>query len=167
MLAARQWPEQVGAVVTIASTPCFVTRSDWPEAMPQAEFDQFTQALACDEQRVRKRFMALMVSGDAQPRAAMHTLKACSRGPVPSPEALRITLGWLRSIDERSFWSSARLPALHLFGEQDALVRSGTPQALGLDDGRYRVLEGVSHWPRGQQAERIGSMIKRFWEQSL
>lgn len=51
-------PERVQALVTVASSPCFAARDDWPGIKPEV-LAGFQQQLSDDFQRTVERFLAL------------------------------------------------------------------------------------------------------------
>jgi pimeloyl-ACP methyl ester carboxylesterase len=42
---AGRYPERVSTLVSVATNPCFVSRTSWPAAMPVAALDQFSAQL--------------------------------------------------------------------------------------------------------------------------
>ncbi|MDT9970470.1 pimeloyl-ACP methyl ester esterase BioH [Klebsiella pneumoniae] len=52
-------PERVQALVTVASSPCFAARDDWPGIKPEV-LAGFQQQLSDDFQRTVERFLALV-----------------------------------------------------------------------------------------------------------
>lgn len=55
-------PERVQALVTVASSPCFAARDDWPGIKPEV-LAGFQQQLSDDFQRTVERFLALQTMG--------------------------------------------------------------------------------------------------------
>lgn len=166
MLAARQWPQRVSAVVTLCSTPCFVARPDWSSGMPVERFEEFSGALARDAVLARKRFMALTTHGDSGGRDVLRTMKAQAEGPLPDRASLEVTLAWLRQLDLREAWLDCPVACRHVLGARDPLVGAEMPRELGMSPAHYRMIEGMAHWPGSRHAAEVGNIIHKQWEQA-
>ncbi|MBN0038351.1 transporter, partial [Pseudomonas aeruginosa] len=101
-------PERVQALVTVASSPCFAARDDWPGIKPEV-LAGFQQQLSDDFQRTVERFLALQTMGTESARQDARALKqAVLSLPMPSAEALNGGLEILRTVDLRQ--ALVRLP---------------------------------------------------------
>ena len=67
-------PERVQALVTVASSPCFAARDDWPGIKPEV-LAGFQQQLSDDFQRTVERFLALQTMGTESARQDARALK--------------------------------------------------------------------------------------------
>ena len=67
-------PERVQALVTVASSPCFSAREDWPGIKPEV-LTGFQQQLSDDFKRTVERFLALQTMGSDTARQDARTLK--------------------------------------------------------------------------------------------
>ncbi|MDT1842845.1 pimeloyl-[acyl-carrier protein] methyl ester esterase, partial [Acinetobacter baumannii] len=77
-------PERVQALVTVASSPCFAARDDWPGIKPEV-LAGFQQQLSDDFQRTVERFLALQTMGTESARQDARALKqAVLSLPMPS-----------------------------------------------------------------------------------
>ncbi len=115
-------PERVQALVTVASSPCFAARDDWPGIKPEV-LAGFQQQLSDDFQRTVERFLALQTMGTESARQDARALKqAVLSLPMPSAEALNGGLEILRTVDLRQALVRLPMPFLRLYGRLDALV---------------------------------------------
>ena len=71
-LAARRGDRCCG-LVTLASNPSFVSRADWPGAMPVSTFEPFLSGFGDAPNTTLKRFCLLCSQGSCQPAAGRRT----------------------------------------------------------------------------------------------
>lgn len=151
-LAAQQrYPERVGGVLTLCSTPCFVAAPGWPAGMDPSTFDAFRNGLAADPDKMLRQFCGLVAQGSASPWAVQRELQALD-WPGTGHDQLRglaASLEWLGGLDQRAYWRAPAGEARHLFGAGDALVDPDTPRAMGLASERFAVAANMGHWPMG------------------
>ncbi len=127
---ALKAPERVDVVGLVGSTPSFVQRDGWRDAMPQSTFDQFANALADDAASTLKRFLGLQVKGLADARVILRDIEqALATRPAASDAGLQQGLAILLNTDLREHIHG--LQGSHwLFGERDTLVPSGAADAV-------------------------------------
>ena len=81
-------PERVQALVTVASSPCFSARDEWPGIKPDV-LAGFQQQLSEDFQRTVERFLALQTMGTETARQDARALKkAVLALPMPEVDVL-------------------------------------------------------------------------------
>jgi len=148
--AALEAPSRITRLLLTAGTPRFVQSEDWPCAMPQATFQQFSGALAQDPQTALDRFLALQVRGTADARVTLRSLRGGFRErPAALPQALEQGLELLRSSDLRPYLGGLDCPSRWLLGERDTLVPWTVARQLPgvLPGARVEVLAGAGHAP--------------------
>jgi pimeloyl-[acyl-carrier protein] methyl ester esterase len=149
-LVALAWamaaPGQVGRLALIATTPSFLQRPGWPEAMAEDTFAGFEAAVAGDPAGALRRFVSLQSQDDAQAKSVARRLRD---GVAPASATLEAGLRVLRSSDLRGRLHSVRAPALVLHGERDRLVPAAAGQRLSrlLPRARYLEMRGAAHAP--------------------
>ncbi|WP_053981462.1 malonyl-ACP O-methyltransferase BioC [Marinagarivorans algicola] len=164
-LLAQQLAAQglsIAGLVTIASNPCFVAQSDWPSAMPEADFIQFQQHFATQPALTLKRFVTLQATGGQNVRE----LRAAQRALLPSAPLLGShqhtlwchTLEWLQQ-DTRDILKHLKPPQLHVLAQHDALVPAQTP--LG-QFGEALTLAHSSHCLPLEAPQKIARAITIF-----
>jgi pimeloyl-[acyl-carrier protein] methyl ester esterase len=115
-------PERVQALVTVASSPCFSARAEWPGIKPEV-LAGFQQQLSNDFQRTVERFLALQTMGTETARQDARTLKATVLSlPMPEVAVLNGGLEILKTVDLREPLASLTLPHLRIYGYLDGLV---------------------------------------------
>lgn len=148
--AALAAPERVTGLGLIATTPCFVQRTDWPLGMPDATFSSFANALIQDPEPTLMRFLALQVKGDTEARKTMKQLRgAVNNRPMASSEGLRQGLELLRDTDLRDRLAGLRCRQVWLLGQRDTLVSGALRDWLwaALPQARVETIRGAGHAP--------------------
>ena len=163
--AAVMAPDKVTALVTIASTPCFVRKPDWQSAMLPVLLDTFAAELAQDYVRTLNRFLALQVRGSEHSSEVLKTLRALMLvHGEPATAALRAGLALLRTTDLRDSLDAVECPVLLLAGERDTLVPLAAMQASRelFRDAQLQVIAGAGHAPFIAAPEIVAGLITGF-----
>ncbi|MGV3345251.1 pimeloyl-ACP methyl ester esterase BioH [Enterobacteriaceae bacterium LUAb1] len=122
MQFARTYPHRVSQLITVASSPCFAERDDWPGIKPEI-FSQFRQQLTHDYSHTVERFLALQTLGTKNACDDVRLLKEIVLSqPSPAVDVLEGGLAILCHADFRSELSSLMMPTLRLYGHLDGLV---------------------------------------------
>lgn len=160
MLAAARAPTPPKGIVTLGSTPSFVEHADWPQGMPQGQFDAFVQGMRDNPERQWRRFLLLQIRGDADESRARQSLMPWLEEGLPTEESsLLSTLEWLELLDLRGIWRDPPCPALHMLGANDPLVDAAVADYTGGASVAYRV-PGMAHWPHASYHEAIWQKIQ-------
>jgi pimeloyl-[acyl-carrier protein] methyl ester esterase len=141
-------PARVGRLILTGTTPCFVTRPDWPHAMAAATLRRFGDELAVSYRLTLQRFVALQVHGSEHARAVHAQLRGelFARGE-PSAATLRAALDLLASTDLRGEVGAIRQNTLVIAGACDTLTppAAGEWLARALPRGAFRLIPGAAH----------------------
>lgn len=117
-------PERVQALVTVASSPCFSARDEWPGIKPEV-LAGFQQQLSEDFQRTVERFLALQTMGTETARQDARALKKTVLAlPMPDVEVLNGGLEILKTVDLREPLCTVEMPFLRLYGYLDGWCRA-------------------------------------------
>ena len=147
---ARIAPARVRRLVLVATTPCFVARDDWPQAMAAETLARFGDELAVSYRLTLQRFLSLQLAGGADGRATLAALRRelFARGE-PAPAALAAALAVLGATDLRAALPGIAQPALVVAGERDTLTpaAAGAALAAALPSARCVVIPGAGHVP--------------------
>ncbi|WP_035853443.1 pimeloyl-ACP methyl ester esterase BioH [Deefgea rivuli] len=165
---AAQWaiqqPEKVKSLTLVASSPCFMQRTDWRSAMPATVLAQFAEQLQLDWQGTLKRFISLQAMGDASARAVTKELLAdLFKHGEPSITALSEGLAILRDTDLRDQISQITCPVLLQYGDRDTLTPLPTGHWLKsqLSDVELIVHQGAAHAPfLSHRADFLAAQLK-------
>lgn len=103
-------PERVQALVTVASSPCFSARDEWPGIKPDV-LAGFQQQLSDDFQRTVERFPALQTMGIETARRDARALKKTVLAlPMPEVDVLNGGLEILKTVDLRQPLQNVSMP---------------------------------------------------------
>ena len=154
-LAARS--RKVRALVTIAANASFSERDQWP-GMPQAVFENFCVAQQQQPEKNWQRFCGLEARGDSEMRALLKTLKSWQ--PAEFPLSWNRSLACLGELDNRRLLPALEMPALHIFGEQDALVPAAAAQQLRNLKCPVAMVQGAGHCPHLSRPVEVATLVK-------
>lgn len=120
---ARVAADRVMGLHLVASTPSFVQRRQWPNAMPGEVWDRFVQDFQADPDGAWQRFLALQVHGTEDARTRVREMKRLvgSRPPPYGPCLVR-ALDFMAHMDLRQTWSDLQVPVRVLLGGKDSLI---------------------------------------------
>ncbi|WMC10363.1 pimeloyl-ACP methyl ester esterase BioH [Oceanimonas pelagia] len=162
--AALQAPRRVSALITLASSPRFVSDAGWPGIRPEV-LSGFEQQLAEDHQLVVNRFLALQAMGSEHARDDIRRLRdSLASKPAPDPQALAAGLGLLGEVDLRAQLAQLEMPLLRLYGRLDGLVprkAASLTDALAPNSASH-VEPKASHAPFISHPEATAEHIRRF-----
>jgi len=159
--AARQAPERVRGLVTVASNPCFVARGDWPCAMAPEVFDDFVTRLDTDPARTLASFALLQTRGAEGGRETLRLLKTLIKNLEPTALAPALQL---LAEDRRETLAAIKVPMLHLFGGEDSLVPATVVEQLAvrLPGAALLRYDGAGHLPFHSHADRFRDDLLTF-----
>lgn len=119
---ALLYPKQCKALVTVASTPCFMEKGDWP-GMKANILSAFYQQLSKDIGKTLNNFLKIQAMGSPNLRHELKLIqKLVMEYPLPSELALRAGLDLLAQSDLRNEVANICQPTLRVYGKLDSLV---------------------------------------------
>lgn len=161
---ALNHPERLHSLITVASSPCFMARDEWPGIVPKV-LTGFNQMLAGDFKQTIERFLAIQAMGSEHARDDIRQLRHwLAERPAPQLAALEAGLGLLADVDLRDELVQLDLPWLRVYGRLDSLVPKAS---IPLLDERYPasrsvVLEKASHAPFISHPQQFIEIIEHF-----
>lgn len=150
MRLALAHPEKVSRLVLVASTPRFVSGSDWQFGVDGAVFGEFADQVIQDYQTTMGRFLALQAFGGESSRELIRELRErFSMRPEPNRHSLQQALQMLLLTDLREEIAQLRQPILLMHGDRDTLAPVGAAHWMAgrIPHARLRVIHGASHAP--------------------
>lgn len=162
--AALALPEQVRAVVSMCSAPCFVRSDDWPHGNDAAMVHKLAADLDADYRATVERFIALEAMGSPDPKAEARRLKeeAFARGE-PDPRVLAEGLRVLETTDLRARLPEMACPSLWIAGRRDRIVH---PDAMrwcaDAARGRFVEIAHAGHAPFVGHAAAVAEALTHF-----
>ena len=157
-------PQRVTQLITVASSPCFMSRTDWMGIQPRV-LANFQTQLVTDFALTIERFLVLQALGSQTAKEDIRQLKAAvlSR-PQPQLAALTLGLELLENIDLRQSLTALSQPWLRLYGRLDALVPIKTEPVLSAQypQSQHYVFANASHAPFISHLDEFITVIKTF-----
>jgi pimeloyl-[acyl-carrier protein] methyl ester esterase len=147
MHIASQYPDQVHALMTVASNPCYVQKEGWVHGMNPVIYRQFKAAIQSSPQKTLSRFAMLQIQGGEAAKPILKQIKAVLADSQPTQ--LLATLALLEN-DLREPLSTLRCPVLHMYGSEDHLMPSSTISAIQtLATAQHKTIcfQGAGHLP--------------------
>lgn len=149
--AAIRYPKRVKALLTIASSPCFMAREaeGWPGISPQV-LHQFGEQLDIDLSKMIERFLAIQAMGSETAKQDIKQLRDLVMAkPLPQASALKQGLTMLKEVDLRPQLGTLDLPWLRVWGRLDGLVSRRVPPLMppANDQIQDLILTKASHAP--------------------
>ncbi len=162
---AVRYPQQVGRLVMVSSTPSFVRRSGWEHALSAEVLQEFSDDLQHHYALTLKRFVALQMRGGEQEREWLAVLRGAlfSRGE-PDLAALQDGLRILMSCDLCSALQDIKQPVLVLAGGRDMLIPLQAAQYMAdrMVNGKLAVMDGAAHAPFLSHPDEFVKLVVDF-----
>jgi len=158
-------PQRIGRLALVCTTPCFVARPDWPDAMAGATLAQFGDELAVAYRLTLLRFLTLQMRGSDDGRATLAAMRAqLFARPDPAPAVLAAALAELAATDLRAAAPEIRQPALVVAGERDTLApcAAGAWLARAMPDARFTAIAGAAHAPHLSHPAAFAAALDGF-----
>lgn len=151
-LIAQYWalvyPAQVRSLALVATSPCFVRKTDWPHAQPDAAIRAVGDSLDSAFEVTLERFLALQMLGSSSARTTLKALRAqlFAHG---RPQGLLPALQLLLGADLRARIGEISCPVGLFFGRRDVITPPGVGQWLAdrLPDATLYAFPQASHAP--------------------
>lgn len=160
---AIHYPERVSRLITVGSSPKFISAENWPGVAPHV-LEKFSRLLIADYQQTLQDFLELQLRGAPQRDELLPELKkqiaATSSNHVP---ALLGGLEILRTLDLRADLNKMQCRSLHMFGSHDTLVPVGVVDQIqtlmSSVQTEYEIFRRAGHMPFLSQA---GNFLKKL-----
>lgn len=152
-------------LILLATTPCFVTRSDWPAAMQPEVLADFASRLGNDYRVTLNNFLALQVLHDTVARATLRQLmKTLLLRGEPHPDVLGRGLDLLAGTDLRDEVPQIAAPTLVMHGDRDMLTPVAAARWLAgnISGANYIELSGAAHAPFLSHRDTVAEAMLRF-----
>lgn len=162
-LAAR-YPGRVSALVSVATNPCFVSRTSWPAAMPQTLFEQFSGHLQSSPSRCMRRFSALQAHGDDQQLAVQGQLQEITTNGAVATHTLERGIAMLRALDVREDLLNIQIPYLAILGTEDKVVPIELAESLQHSFNTAEIWQaaGCGHAPQRSRPTALAARVVDF-----
>jgi pimeloyl-[acyl-carrier protein] methyl ester esterase len=147
---AARYPERVGRLVLVCTTPRLIAVPDWSHGVSEATARRFGDELAVAYRPTLKRFLTLQMQGAPDPRQVLAAMRSLLFGRLtPDPAALAGALDILVATDLRAAAPALAQPALVVTGGRDTLTPAGAGAwlARALPSARLAHIPEAAHIP--------------------
>ncbi len=147
---ADRYPARIDKLVTVCTTPRFVSGDDWPHAKQPEVLADFATRLSVNYLATIRNFLALQALNQPAMRDVVRKLHlAVGAHGAPSITGLSASLDILRASDIRHLVPRIKAPALVIQGDHDALTSVAAAQWLAdhLPASTYCLIEHAAHAP--------------------
>jgi pimeloyl-[acyl-carrier protein] methyl ester esterase len=158
-------PQRVEKLITVASTPHFLIKDDWPHAMQPRVMNNFVSLLEDDYETTLIRFLAIQTMGSETQKQDIQRLKeTVFLHGQPAKKALRGGLKILNQVDLRGQLSRIDQPTLRVYGRLDGLVpvKAVEPIRRLLPASQQLIFSKASHAPFLSHGDKFCQQITRF-----
>ena len=157
---------KISALILLASTPCFVKKTDWPCGVDENKLQQIAIDLKHDKNKVLQTFIAEVAMGDPSPRETILMLQDHATKNSLNAGVLNDGLEILRKQDLRKNLKQLNCSIGMILGTNDQLVDFSTGQAtLSIcPNMELMVIEEAGHAPFVSQPRETANAIKSFVE---
>jgi pimeloyl-[acyl-carrier protein] methyl ester esterase len=165
MRAALDAPARLPRLLAVATTPRFVTDTNWPHAMDADTLHRFASELDADFRATVQQFLALQVQGDPNARRLLRDLRAAVfRHGEPHHSVLEHGLEVLGNVDLRDELGDLKQPTRVISGRLDRLTHPEAGRALAdaLPDADYHCLSRAAHAPFLSDTEHFLELVDDF-----
>jgi len=146
---ALNFPEKVRALVTVASSPCFVERENWFGIKPDV-LALFHRQLAEDTAKTINNFLKIQAMGSPHLRQDIKLLRELvMQFQIPTKATLEDSLQLLETVDHRENLIELSMPFLRMYGKLDGLVPRKAIEPINLlsPESDVVILDKASHAP--------------------
>lgn len=164
-LAIHQ-PNNFSGLITVASSPCFVAKADWPGIQAKV-LNTFYQQLDQNMQATISRFITLQTLGSPTARQDIrHLVQALSSKPNYSITGLKAGLAILQKSDLRDELTTLTLPFLRIYGALDRLVPRNISEQLDkqLPESKSILIDSAAHVPFISHTEIFSQQVIDFFK---
>lgn len=162
---ALNHPERVDRLITVASSPHFLVKDDWPFAMKASVLENFVSLLEEDYEATLIRFLAIQTMGSETQKQDIQKLKeTVFIHGRPAKKALQGGLNILYDTDLREALAQLQVPLLRIYGRLDSLVPIGAAHEIQkiVPDSESFVFRKASHGPFLSHNQEFCDLVKRF-----
>ena len=162
---AHSMQDKIKAIVLLASTPCFVSKHDWPHGIESTMIDDMAKRLDTEVDGVLQEFIGLTARGDISPRETIRELKLIHKTNKTDPGALLHGMDVLLNTDLRKELSELKCRVIMLLGDRDQLVPRSTGDAAReiLPSIHLNFIKATGHAPfiskKKETAEAINNSL--------
>ena len=156
--------QDISALVLLASSPCFINKTDWKNGIEPIDYAQLSDMLRKDQIKALQRFIGLVATGDSNPRQTIQHLKQHISNNMPCQQTLETGLGILKNTDQRNLLKNAHCPVSIILGNNDTLIKHTTKTTIQKTHPQIEIMSiaNAGHAPFLSQPQQTASAINNL-----
>jgi len=162
---ALSFPEKVTGCVTVASSPCFLNKTNeeppWQGILPKV-LTMFYVQLAQDTKKTIDGFLKIQAMGSPQVRQHIKTIRdLVMQHPLPTKQTLADSLTLLETVDLRENLPEISCPMLRLYGKLDSLVPKAVIEKIDhlAPCSQKHIFDKASHAPFISDVDEFNNIV--------
>ena len=162
---AQMYQDQCMGLLLINSSPCFVKKENWIQAIDESVFNNFSQQLDTQPTKVLKRFLRLQLADIKNHQQTKQMTPYLS--PPPPTGALQNGLQLLQKTDLREDLHTLSCPVQWIFAEDDKIVPIEVADQMVqiMPKAHYDTLNGAGHMPFTTHTIQLTHFLNKFLTQ--
>jgi pimeloyl-[acyl-carrier protein] methyl ester esterase len=165
MALAKHCSDKIDKLITVASSPCFVVKDNWPYAMNKEVLESFIGLLSDDFKATLNRFLMIQTMGSATQKQDVAQLKKTvfTHG-LPAEKALSGGLQILHDVDLLDSLTELNMPLLRIYGKLDTLVPVRCAELVTdyIPQSQAVIFKKSGHAPFLSESEAFVQQVYRF-----
>lgn len=160
---AGVFSKNVKSLLTLATNPCFIIRSDWQVGMAQNIFADFIMNFKKAPTKTLRKFCVLCSMGSQNRKQLNEYLYKVIITELSVVEKSAAILNILGTADVRSLLAKVGCPVIHLYGDQDVLVSESLSHIMKVmfDHHEVHVIHG-GHCFLIEEADSVAEVVKQY-----
>jgi pimeloyl-[acyl-carrier protein] methyl ester esterase len=160
---AIHYPDRVNRLISMASSPRFVSDTDWP-GMSQAVLEKFSEKLIHSPTQTLAEFLELQLRGHLDRDELLPSLRKKINSTTYSTRALLGGLMLLAETDIRNELKKITSPTFFLYGQIDTIVPSTLANLTSslLPGSQYEVIRRAGHMPFLTHTDTFLNLLNQF-----
>ncbi len=162
MRLARDFPDKVGRLILVSSTPRFTLTDGWHAGIAASDLAAFGAAMQADARATLLRFLSLQTRGVPAQKSLLENLRRTFfASPLPQPQVLAAGLEMLLHTDLRADAALLAQPTLVIHGSADKLTppAAGAWLAANIANARHTEIAGAAHAPMLSHPDAVAAAI--------
>ncbi len=159
---------KVRAIIFIASSPCFINKEGWPNAINKNSLSELKKRFSNDATEGLKHFAGLVAYGDMSASVTNKTI----RQYLAAKKQNQILSSWLSELekfDQRDQFASLEIPTQIILGQNDILIKPNIQnQIRRLNPHTYSsIIKDCGHAPFISRPDETYNVINKFLNERI
>ncbi len=159
---------KVRAIIFIASSPCFINKEGWPNAINKNSLSELKKRFSSDAAAGLKNFAGLVAYGDMSSSVTNKTI----RQYLAAKKQTQILSSWLNELektDQRDRFASLEIPVQIILGQNDILIKSNIQNQIRQLNPHIHssIIKDCGHAPFISRPDETYNVINKFLNERI